>query len=446
MAQLILLIMSAILILLVVAYGRTKKTGFDMLDAYFLMIMLYFGVYSIIDAVINEATGKDAAVVVLTFVLIFIAMLVTLGLYLIVLPLKFKKLLRFNYLIEQWANVDRRTIIFLGALFFAFNGYLFIEFGMITYVGTELELLNISMPTWIGPLKSLMNVIGFSCYVAIVASIINGRTRFFSLYSFLMLALVFVLSLEGRRAFVELMLITLILWSSFRRENIYSIKYSKHGLVMLIAFILLSNIYQTYRVEILSIQARHNGSNVTSFSDAAVNIDATIDNYKKRLAMWNFNYMITDAQANDPLSIFWGDLGLQSLLNSIPRAFWESKEVVDIDEMIANLYGFVVEDYPSNDFASFLSDFGIIMIVLLPMTNILVLLIASNYLSSTPKNSVLALLIPVFCLLYLIKVENSYGVLFILFINIILITALWLIATVLRRFLKACPKYLHNAL
>lgn len=437
MAQLTLLIMSAILILAVVAHGRTKRAGFDMLDAYFLMVMLYFGVYSIIDAVINEAAGKVAMVVALTFILIFFAMLVTWGLYLAVLPLKFRKVLRFDNLIEQWANVDRKTITLLAALFFAFNGYLFIEFGMITYVGTELEQLNISLPTWIGPLKSLMNAIGFSCYVAIVASMINGRTRIFSLYSLLMLALMFVLSLDGRRAFVELMLIALILWSCFRRENIYSFKYFKHGIVMLIAFILLSNIYQTYRVEILSMQARDNGSDVTSLSDAAVNIDATIDNYKKRLAMWNFNYMITDEQVKNPLNIFWGDLGWQSLLNSVPRVVWGTKEVVDMDEMVANLYGFAVEDYPSNDFASFLSDFGILMIVILPMVNILVLFIASHYLSSTPKNSVLALLIPVFCLEYLMKIENAYGVFFILFINILLITALRSIAVVLRCIFKA---------
>lgn len=425
--------MSVILILAVVALGRTKRANFDMLDAYFLMVMLYFGVYSIIDAVINEAVGKDATVVVLTFILIFFAMLVTWWLYLVVLPSKFRRVLRFNNLIEQWANVDRKTITLLAALFFAFNGYLFIEFGMITYVGTELELLSISLPTWVGPLKNLMSAIGFSCYVSIVASMIKGRTRIFSLYSLLMLALMIVLSLDGRRAFIELILIAFILWSCFRRENVYSFKHFTRGIIMLIAYILLSNIYQTYRVEIFSIQSRINGGDVTSLSDAAVNIDATIDNYQQRLAMWNFNYMITDEQVKNPLKIYWGALGWQSLLNSVPRVVWDSKEVVDMDEMVANLYGFAVEDYPSNDFASFQSDFGILMIAFLPIVNILVLLVASYSCSVTNKHSALALLIPILCLEYLIKIENAYGVIFILFIDILLIMALWSIAMVLRR-------------
>lgn len=432
MAQLALLIMSVILILAVVAHGRTKRAGFDMLDAYFLMVMLYFGVYSMIDAVINEAAGKDATVIVLTFFLIFFAMFVTWWLYLAVLPSKFRRVLRFDNLIEQWANVDRKTITILATVFFSFNGYLFFEFGMITYVGTELKLLNISLPSWIGPVKSLMHAIGFSCYVSIIASMIKGRTGVFSLYSLLMLALMIVLSLEGRRAFIELMLIAFILWSSFRRVNVYSVKHFLHGIIMLFAFILLSNIYQTYRTEVLSIQTRIDGGEVTSLISAAGNIDATIENYRQRLTMWNFNYMITDEQVKSPLKVFWGTLGWQSLLNSVPSVIWASKKVIDMDEMIAILYRFEVEDYPSNDYASFQADFGILMIVFLPIVNVFVLFLASYYCSVTPKNSVLALLAPVLCLQYLIKIENAYGVIFILFIDILLLTALWLIAVELR--------------
>ncbi len=435
MAQLTLLLMSVILILAVVAHGRTKRASFDMLDAYFLMIILFFGVYSIIGAVINGADGKDTTVVMLTFLPIFFAMIVT-WLLNSVIPLKLRRLLRFVNLIEQWANVDRKTITLLAAVFFAFNGYLFFKFGMITYVGTELELLNISIPTWIGPVKVLMNYIGFSCYVAIVSSMIKGRTRIVSLDSLLMLALMIALSLEGRRAVIELMLIAFILWSCFRRKSVYSFRHVPYVIIMFVAFIFLSNMFQTYRVEVLSIRPTVDSRDVTSLSAAVVNIDATIENYRERSAMWNYNYMITDEQLKSPFKVFWGALAWQALLNSVPRVVWNSKKVIDMDAMVAELYEFEVTDYSSNNFASFMADFGILMIFLLPMVNIFVLFLASYYCSVT-QNSILVLLVPVFCLEYLIKIENAYGDIFILLINIFLFTVLCLIARVLRHICRA---------
>lgn len=435
MAQLTLLIMSAILILLVVAHGRAKNAGFDILDAHFLMVMLFFGVYSVIDAVLNDQTGKDSTLVVLTFALIIFAMLVNFGLYLL-FPLKLRRLLLFSNLIEYWANVDRKIIAFLASVFFAYNGYLFIEYGMITYVGTELDILKISLPSWIGPVKVLINSLGFCCYVSIVASIVKRRTRIFSFFGLLMLALTAALSLEGRRAFVELMLVAFILWSCSRRENFYSFKHLLHGIIIFVVFILFSNIYQTYRMEVIPIGRFIKDGEVTSLSSATLNMNATIDNYSKRFATWNFNYIIIAEQVSNPQKIFAGALSLQSLLNSVPRVIWNSKVVIDMDEMVARFYRFEVTDYASNDFAGFQSDFGIFMIVFLPIVNIIVLFLASCYCLVAPKVSVLCLIVPVFCLEYLIKIEKAYGSFFTLFINIILLTVLWLIAVIMQYIIK----------
>jgi len=432
MAEVTLLIMSTILVLGVIAYGRAKKTGFDMLDAYFLMVMLYLGVYSMIDAVVNGAAGKDAMIVVLTFALIFTAMLITWGLYLM-LPLSSRWVLRFDSLTEQWANVDHKTIAYLAAIFFAFNTYVFLEFGVLTYVGTEIELLNISVPSWIGPTKALVNAIGFGIYVCIVASILKGRIRVFSFFGVVLFALVIVLTLEGRRAFLELVVFAFILWSCCRRENVYSAKRVPHVVMMLVAFFVLSNIYQTYRGEVLSLQARLDGREVTSLMSAAGNLDATIENYRQRLAMWNFNYMITAEQVKSPTKIFFGAMGWQSLLNSLPAIVFDSKNVVDPDEMVAQLYGFPAfdhPDYPTNDFATFLADFGVLMLVFLPIMNVLVLWLVSCF--HFIKNRTLFLLVSTLCLQYLIKVENSYDI-FILLRNILFLSILWSIGTLLGR-------------
>lgn len=431
MAQLTLMIMSAILIVAVVVHGRSQRNGFDMLGAYFMMVMLYFGVYSLIDAVINEADAKDATLVVLTFALIFSAMLATWILYRM-LPLRFRRVLRFDNLTENWASVDLRVIAFMVTVFFVFNGYLFFEFGMLTYVGAELDFLNISVPTWVGPAKDLMNAIGFSCYVSIVAAIIKGRIKVFSLFGILLLILALVLVLEGRRAFIELFLFAFVLWVSFRRENVYSFRYAPHAIALLAAFILISNIYQTYRREVLSIQSRIDGGDVTSLIDAAGNLDATIYNYRERLAMWNFNYMITAEQVESPTKLYYGEMAWQSLLNSIPAFLIDSKTVIDGDEMTAKLYGFEVTDYPTNDFASYLTDFGCLMTVLQPIKIVLILTLVSFSYFFTKNNNAIFLIVSAFSLQNIIKIENAYGDIFILIRNILLLSALMFSANVLR--------------
>jgi len=436
MAEVALLTMATILTLGVIAFGSLKRAGFNMLDAYFLMTMLFFGVYSMVDALVNKAAGKDPAIVVVTFVLIFLAMLVTWMLYQM-LSSRVRIALRFDSLMEQWAVVPRRTIVYLATIFFALHTYLFLAYGMLTYAGAEIERLDISVPTWIGPLRALVNAIGFGLYVCIGTSIAKRRIGAFSLFGALALAIAAVLTLEGRRAFIELVIFAFVLWSCSRRENVYSVRHVPIALVMLVGFFLLSNIYQTYREEVISIQARMDHREVSGLISAAGNIDATIDNYRQRLAMWNFNYMITAEQIKSPTKILSGAMLWQTLLNSLPAALFESKQVVDPDDIIAQFYGFPVTglpDYPTNDLATYLADFGVAMLVLLPVINILVFLIVSySHFSISKIGNTLFLLVSTLCLQYLIKVENSYGDIFILLRNILLLLVLWFAAELWRR-------------
>jgi hypothetical protein len=441
-AEVTLLVMSTILTLGVIACGRAKRDGFDMLDAYFLMVMLYFGIYSAIDALVNEAADKDAAIVVLTFALIFFAMFVTWALFRI-LPSKFRIALRFDSLLEAWANVDHQMIAWLAVLFLAFHAYVFLEFGIFTYVGTEIERLDISVPNWIGPARALMNAIGFGVFLSLVASILKEKIRIRSLLGAVLLALVIVLALDGRRAFVELLILAFVLRCSSRRVNVYSAKYIPHVLVMLAAFIVLSNIYQTYRRELLSLQARLEGREVTSLISAAGNIEATIDNYRQRTAMWNYNYMITAEQVKDPTKIFAGELGWRALLSALPNVVLASKDVFDPDELAAELYGFglsALPDYPTNDFATFLADYGILMVVVLPIAIVLILLTVAWSHFVFARSRTLFLLVSALCLQYLIKVENGYDI-FILIRNILALVMLWLTIDVMKRVLRGAAAY-----
>ena len=435
MAQITLIIMSFILMLAVLAYGRTRKADFDMLDASFLFIMLYFGVYSFIDAMVNEVVGKNALLLMDTFILIFIAIFAT-WLFYIRLPLRFRKVLQFDYLINQWVDVDHKVIGVFAFSVVAFSAYIYLKFGIIaTYSGAELEMLGISAPTWIGPLKSLMSGIGFAVYIFIVASLLRGRIKILSIFTIVMFVMIAIIALEGRRATLELLLVAFIMWSCSKRKNVYSFKFVPYVVVLFILIILASNIYQTYRQDLFSIEGRIEDREISDLIPALENIDATIDNLKERVSMWNFNYMITSEQYDDMSKIFYGGLGWQALLNSIPTFFWKSKEVLDIDGMIANFYGFAVIDYPTNNFACFLADFGIFMIVAIPIIYLAVLSFVAYCHLNIPSKP-LFLLVSTFCLQYLIKIENSYGDIFVLLRNVIFFIGLFFIANSIRHLIS----------
>lgn len=436
MAQLTLLIMSLLVIVTLVAHGRTRKNGFNILDAYFLMVMLYFGVYSLGDVLLNKAADKDPVVIVQTFIFILASMMVTWVLYLMI-PLRLKRALRFDHLVEQWANVNRKIVIILAIIVVSFAVYIYLEFGILSsFSGEELELLGIFVPTWVAPVKSLIVAIGFSICIFFIASIIKGRLKFLSLYGVIFLLMISIISLEGRRAIFEIILVGYIMWSCEKGRLVYSFKSVPYVFILTIFLVLFSNIYQTYRMEIFSTTARVKGIESTSLISAAANFNATIENLSMRTAVWQFNYMINAEQAENPSKIFYGTLGWQAFLNSIPRLFWSEKEVHDIDELISIFYDFEVTDQSTNNFATFQADFGVIMIAMLPLTIILVLLLVSYFQIVFSKNRTLFLIVSTLCLQYLIKIETSYGAIVILLRHILLLVVIWLIIILLQHGFK----------
>ena len=427
-----LLTFSAILMVAIATYGRMKSSGLDLLDAYFLMIALYFGAYSFLDGILNHASGKDAVVVSLTFLPLFAALMI-LGFFFQALPASFKRSIKFHELMNKWIIVDRRVGLALAAISIGFNVYLFNEYGLLTYVGEELQQLGIGLPNWVGPVRSLVRYMGLSAFIFFASLILKTNVKLRSIYGLLLLSLAINYAIEGRRAVIELTLLVLFMWSTARGRNVYSLKNLPHIMLALTALFLFSNVYQTYRTQLLSISARIDGGEADSLGNAVLNTEASLENYKARRAMWSFNYMVTDEQIKSPTRIYAGAMLVQSLLNSVPAALLSSKTVIDSDEMTSMLYGFPVDDFPTNDFTSLLTDFGLLALPLFPVLIVAILWIAyRSSLFTFAGGGTAHLLVSTLCLQYFLRVENSYGDFFILArdllllcIAVVLTTKLW---------------------
>jgi hypothetical protein len=401
--------------------GRTEKRDATFLNAYLVMIALYFGAYTLLDASVNEGQNKDLAVIILTFLPILLAIFL-LWLSYSNLPPSVKNCLHFRTMIYRWASVDRTAGILLALTCIAFNAYLYIEYGLLTYVGQELQQLGINIPTWVGPLKSLIRGLGMTSYLFILALLLTKRVRFISLYGGLFLVLGLSYLIEGRRAMIEISVLTLFMWAGASGRRVYSARNLPYLLGGIIAFFIFSNIFQTYRTELLTISAKLDESEIASLSDAALNTEASMENYRTRRAMWTFNYMITAEQLENPGRLLYGGMLFQSFVNAIPAFLANSRTVLDSDEMTANLYGFDVIDYPTNDFASFQTDFGILMLVALPLLvcGLMLLIYKTSKLSSQAGN-LFHLVASALTLQYLVRIENSYGDFFILFRDLALL-------------------------
>lgn len=402
--------------------GYFKRNHPNLLDVYLIMVALYFGAYSLLDAFVNQAGGRDPLVIVFAFLPILAGLLLLwVGYYL--LPRRVRDSLRFSTQIRKWAGIDIRLGIGLALFCLSFNAYLFIEYGMLTYVGEELEALNLLLPTWVGPARALVRYLGLTAYLFLLSAMLTGRKRLASVTGLLVVALAANYAIEGRRAAIELAVLTLAFWQSNKGRSIFNAKLLPWSVVAAILFFGFSNVYQTYRAEILSIAARSEGqTTVSSFSDALLNTDASIENYRARRAMWLFNYMIMDEQLQAPARLLYGSMLVQSLQNAIPEIFMPGKVVIDGDTMTALLYNFEVDDYPTNDFASFQTDFGFLSILALPALILLLLFIV--HLTTSGRSSysqTLNLFTSSLCLQYLMRIENSYGDFFILSRDLLLI-------------------------
>ena len=404
-----------------------------MLDLYFIMIAINFGAYTSVVAILNDETNKDTLIVVLTFLLIFISLLLTWGLY-VAIPAGIRRYLRFDKIITKWVDVDRRMVFYLAVPVFVFNIYLFVNYGIISYV---VEAEELGIPSWIGPIKSLLGDVGFVAYAFILALAVKRKIKILSIYGIIFLALMFVVSLDGRTAIFKMAVLAWFVWSAAQNKGIYLFKYMPFGIAALAALIMFSNIYQTYRSELFIPSTRSDMSDVSDVASAAGNIESTVDNLRNRATTFDFNYKIAAEQLQNPGKIYFGMLTWQSFLNSIPAAFSDSKIIIDSDVMVSSLYSMPNMDYPMNDFVGFFVDFGVLMPIFSSTIIAIIFLISASVALKT-RSGMLYLIVSGFCINYLLLVEKGFGEFFLLFRHILLFVVLFAAVNAIRRVTRSC--------
>lgn len=432
MESFVLISCSLTLLLLIFIFGRLKYKRYDILDLYVAMVGLYFGGYGVIDALFGNVIIQNPYIILITYLHILLVIIV-LYIFLGMLPKQIREFIQFRTLIRHFADVNVNALLILSVLCLSIDWYIFTSYGLLTYVGDELTDLYLSVPNWVGPVKNLNWNFRF-CLLLLVINLFNHKkVKLLSIYGLLIIPMLALQFVEGRRALIELVVICFIMWTVYRNSSPYLLRRAPLISLMLVLLFISSNIFQNYRASLFSMTGlAGTGAELVSFTDAALDSEASLENLSKRTPMWKLNYKIFENQLIEPANIHAGYMMWRQILNGVPGFLLQDKEIIASEELTSQIYdmaelesAFGSDDFPTNDFASYQTDFSVFSIVLIPLVFYLIMYI--GFLGFTQVRSKLVSSIMIlFCMQYFMKIENGYD-LPILLRNVMLIFGVYAI-------------------
>ncbi len=423
-----LIVMSLCMIILVSFWCRLRWSQLNVVDVYVLMAGVFFGAYGFVDGLVANQSIYKPIFIVWTFSWILILTATT---WLISqrLPKQTLKILNLRSLISQWACVDYRFILFLLVAVLAFTIYCYSRFRIIShFVFESLWQANIFLPYWYTSARVFVQPILFCIFLSVTIKLLASRRKKRVFWCFILALTFFLTAIYGRRAVFLFVFIFLIINSLNKRKNLFALGSMKF-LILLIPFLLIfSNIYQNYRPFIWSYNTvLPRTVDLPGIFEASVDTEATLSNLRRRMATWKFNYLIMEKQAEHGTIIPYGGILFQSFINSIPRVIWPQKKVYNLEEMAAVLNGLPITDYPTNNFGMAQADLGYLSIFFLPIQMFITLFIISTISIFVKQMPGLFLIITGFMLYYIVEIERGYAGVFILYRNLFILCAIYLI-------------------
>jgi hypothetical protein len=285
------------------------------------------------------------------------------------------------------------------------------------------------LPYWFTSAMALLTPLSFCLFIAGTLKVLASRAGKRVFWIIVLVTVVTLVGLWGRREVFYLGYIFIVLWSITKTRNLIS---PMNGFLLLIALPLLvafSNLYLTYRSMTLGLRVTPDKLGVSGIYNAATNLDTTLWNLQERMSIWQLNYMIIDKQIHYyGLDVPYGDILWQGLKNTTPHILWPEKIVSDLDALMAYQYMLPVTDYPTNNFAMMQADFGFLSIILLPLQLLFVFFSAALLIQASRRHLTLLWLWSGYIIYYLIRIEADYSEWFILYRNILTITIVYLAA------------------
>jgi hypothetical protein len=398
----------------------------DVIDLYIIFVGIYFGGYSFVKALVDDYSKVNPLTAFWVFAHVTIVVTL-LWVFSRIMPVDFRKFLQIHYLFEQWSRVNKYFIYALLVVIIATQISGYVKYGLISHIDIgELSQKGTKLAYWYTSILMLLKDFIFCAFIAIEAKIIISKNLTRKLWCILLALLVVIASIYGRRVLFNMAVFGIMIYFISQGKNIFQWKYVRSAVLLSLALLIFSNLFQSYRNVIQyppSIPDK-----LKNPISAALDVGATLHNIKIRPSPWEFNYEIFKGQfdgtaAQQPRGrILW--IGLK---NSIAKFIWPVKEVVSLNNLIATMYGWRVIDYAKNNFGFLQADFGFLSILIMPLMMLSVMIIFGVAAWKANDHPILLLLLTGFIINYLINIEQNIGDIFILFRNLIAICLIYIV-------------------
>jgi hypothetical protein len=426
-----LLICSSLFLGIITIYLSKKWFELDVIDLYIIFVGLHFGVYPFIRGlyfgkdVIFDFRNSNPLVIGFVFIqVIIILIIIRVGSF--YLLKKYNNYLKLRILMLQWQNINKYVLglIYLCLILFPFFSYF--EYGVRTYImPKDFARIGAQLPYWFTSIRTIYNVLALCTFIGLCSEIINSQK--YQRYLWILLTVIFVpiVTIFGRRYFVNMIVIAVIFWFVYKEQYIFRLKYLGVAVGLLCTFFLFSNVFEAYR-NILQTVGQVNSNNYKNILTAAANMKSTVSNLRARPGTWEFDFLVLNHQFNSSGMTTNGKVAREAFKSAIPRMLWPDKQFIVVDKVLSQLYGVQPKqiDIGKNLFGIVQVDFGYFSFLIVPAIILFIVFLMGRLNELFREYPTFSWLLSGNIIFYLVNIEENGNEILFMFRNIIIILGL----------------------
>lgn len=422
------LLCSFVFICVISFYISKVWPDLDIIDLYIVFVLFHFGFYPFIRGlyfgkdVIFDFRDSNPLVIGLVFVHVLLILTVIKMIYRY-FPDTFVECLKIKNLIQKWSCINKYILLFVYGSLILFQIVSYYKYGVKTYIPPDdFARIGKELPYWFTAIRTIYPLLAFLVCLGLISSLLKSQEYHKYVWLILTVGFLPVITLYGRRFLLALIIVWAILWLMEKKKDRFSMKYLVVGLLSVLAFFLFSNIYQAYRYDFQAVGQVDLAKLKNPFT-AAINFDATLENFKARPGTWEFNFLVFNHQYSKPGMFTDGKITLEGIKSSIPRFFWPGKHFLCIDEILAKLYHVKTKeiDIGKNLFGVGQVDYGYFSLIIVPLIILIIVTIMGALIKMTMQYPTFLWLFSGNILFYLINIEENGNEIFFMLRNIGLI-------------------------
>jgi hypothetical protein len=425
--------LSSVVIFILTIYLRNKWYDLDVIDLYIIFALLHFGFIPFLRGlyfgkdIVFDFRYSNSLAIALVFGHILVILLIIRGLSRFISP-ELRKCLKLRYLIQKFSRANQYVIFIAFICLVLFPIISYVVYGVKPYImPKDFEKFGKDLPYWLTSVRRVYNYIAFGIFLGLLGNLFKSKKYQRYAWGFMAVIIVSTVTISGRRFLVNMIVVWVILWLVFNKESIFRLRYLTITLLLVGVLFVSSNIYQTYRNELLFTEGKVDVKKIANPFSAAVNYHSTIHNFQIRAGTWEFNFLVFNQQLNKSGMIAKGRVTWESFKSAIPRFFWPEKHFSLIDDYLSGFYQVKKEDIniAKNIFGLAQLDFGYLSIIIVPAIFIIILYIMAYVISKTSKYPTFIIIFVGNILWYLINIEENGNEIFFMLRNMLIILCLF---------------------